>query len=155
MVWLMYNWKSFILMGRARKIKEGTNGEEGHNISSKDIKKDKPKPTAYKKVDDKPQNGQSVSFKSPGTYSIWGTAKSLKNNYGVQLGSFSELKNAISNGKKATKKGLAAIFIQAGYSNHKKVFRLIYGDFTEQEARINIKKVKSKGYKGAFVKKHL
>ncbi|KXX68752.1 septal ring lytic transglycosylase RlpA family protein [Flammeovirga sp. SJP92] len=140
--------------GQGTKVKEGTSGSSGQSISSKDVKKDKNKKkpdTAVKTPKSKP----SKSYGAPGTYSIWGTAKDIKKGYAVQLASYSNLAKAKEAGKSANKKGLTEIYIQSGYHKSKVIYRLLYGDFSQKEARNSVKKVKSKGYKGAFVKKHL
>ncbi|ANQ48445.1 septal ring lytic transglycosylase RlpA family protein [Flammeovirga sp. MY04] len=136
--------------GQGTKVKEGTTGVTGDVIPKNKYVKETPKKDPPKTAS-KPKG----EFAAPGTYSIWGTPKNIKNGYGVQMASYTDVKKAISNGKKANKKGLSSIFIQAGWSNDKKVYRLIYGDLSEADARNKVSKVRGKGYKGAFVKKHL
>ncbi|WP_082026456.1 septal ring lytic transglycosylase RlpA family protein [Flammeovirga sp. OC4] len=138
--------------GQGTKVKEGTSGGSGQAISSKDIKKEKKRKETT--VNNKPKHS-TKSYGAPGTYSIWGTSKSIKKGYGVQLASYSNLAKAKEAGKIANKKGLTEVYIQSGYYKSKVIYRLLYGDFSQKEAKNNIKKVKSKGYKGAFVKKHL
>lgn len=140
--------------GQGTKIKEGTSGDSGESITSKDVKKEKKKSKKSSTSTSKTKKS-SGSYGAPGTYSIWGTAKKIKNGYGVQLASYTDLSKAKEAGKLANKKGLPEIYIQAGYYKSKVMYRLIYGDFTETEAKKTVKKAKSKGYKGAFIKKHL
>ncbi|WP_281614147.1 septal ring lytic transglycosylase RlpA family protein [Flammeovirga sp. SubArs3] len=138
--------------GEGTKVKEGTSGGSSDAITSKDIKKDKkPKPTTVTTT----STSKNSNYGAPGTYSIWGTSKKIKNGYGIQMASYSDLKKAINAGKTANKKGLTEVYIQSGWSNNKQIYRLLYGDFSQKEAKKNVSKVKSKGYKGAFVKKHL
>lgn len=141
--------------GQGTKIKEGTSGGGNDAISSKDVKKEKKNKKNNTDTKSTSSTKSTTSFKAPGTYSIWGTAKNIKNGYGVQLASYSDVAKAKEAGKIANKKGLTAVFIQCGYHKNKVIYRLLYGDFTQSDAKNNVKKVKSKGYKGAFVKKHL
>ncbi|AZQ61984.1 septal ring lytic transglycosylase RlpA family protein [Flammeovirga pectinis] len=136
--------------GQGTKVKEGTSGGPNQKITTADVKK--PKKNSSTSSQPKKSSG---SYGAPGTYSIWGTSKKIKNGYGIQMASYKDVKKAIDAGKLANKKGLTEIYIQAGFSNNKKIYRLLYGDFSEGNAKKNVQKVKSKGYKGAFVKKHL
>ncbi|OHX65535.1 septal ring lytic transglycosylase RlpA family protein [Flammeovirga pacifica] len=138
--------------GQGTKVKIGTSGGGDDTITHHDHIKEK---TPKEKPNRQTSTANKGDFAPPGTYSIWGTPKVLKNGYGVQMASYSDVKKAISAGKKANKKGLSTIFIQSGWSNSKHVYRLIYGDLSENDARKVTSKVRSKGYKGAFVKKHI
>ena len=57
--------------------------------------------------------------------------------------------------KEATGLGLKPLFIQCGWANNEKVYRLIFGNYaTAAAAKDDMIKVKMKGFKSGFVKKH-
>ncbi len=97
----------------------------------------------------------SGKFASGKTYSVWGT-EMKPNGYGVQIASYEDVEDAIKVGKEAHGLGLQPIFIQSGWANNRRVYRLIFGTHkSTEEASKEITKAKSKGFNGAFVKKHL
>ncbi|PWJ44294.1 septal ring lytic transglycosylase RlpA family protein [Sediminitomix flava] len=98
--------------------------------------------------------GSKEDFSSTGTYSIWGTQRNVKG-FGIQLAAHSELKNALKAAKTAQKK-LDEVYIQVSSKNGKPFYRIVYGAWTSRDkARVNIPKAEKKGYKGAFLCKHL
>lgn len=100
-------------------------------------------------------NSKSTKFASGKTYSVWGTEMKPQG-YGVQIASYADVEDAIKVGKEAHGLGLQPIYIQSGWANSKQVYRLIFGTYkTTEEAGKEINRAKSKGFNGAFVKKHL
>ncbi|MGB0525602.1 MAG: septal ring lytic transglycosylase RlpA family protein [Flammeovirgaceae bacterium] len=98
---------------------------------------------------------KSAAFSAGKTYNVWGTEQNVTG-YGVQLASYTDLEEAITIGKEAIDLGLKPVFIQCGWANSKRIYRLMCGNYkTAAEAREYIRKTKSKGFKGTFVKKHL
>ncbi|MEH0154815.1 septal ring lytic transglycosylase RlpA family protein [Limibacter armeniacum] len=101
------------------------------------------------------ENDKKSPIRSVGTYSVWGTSKKVVADYGVQIASYTNSESAAKEGKRAIKLGLDDIYIQSGWLNGKKCYRVLYGAFSKSQARKEIRTVKKKGYKGAFLKKHL
>lgn len=88
------------------------------------------------------------------TYSVWGTEQKTSN-YGIQIASFVDLDEALDIAKEANGLGLKPIFIQCGWANGKKIYRLLYGSYkTTDDAKQDVINAKRKGFKGCFVKKH-
>ncbi|MCC5943692.1 MAG: septal ring lytic transglycosylase RlpA family protein [Bernardetiaceae bacterium] len=88
------------------------------------------------------------------SYSIWGTEK-FPEEYGSQLGSYGDLSNAVKKGKEAYLKGFKEVYIQASYDrNQNRIFRVIVGDGTPQEAQKLTEALKRNGFSEAFPKAH-
>ncbi|UZR92978.1 septal ring lytic transglycosylase RlpA family protein [Chondrinema litorale] len=94
-------------------------------------------------------------FSKTGTYNVWGTPVKPKG-YGLQLGSYSEIDQAIKVAEEASNLGLKGIYIQSGWTNQQPSYRVLYGAWANQdEAKENITITKRKGFPSAFVKNHL
>ena len=93
-------------------------------------------------------------FKDTGTYNIWGTPVKPKG-YGLQLGAYSEIDQAIKVANEANNLGLKGLYIQSGWSNQQTSYRVLYGAWPDQDkAKENIVIAKKKGFPAAFVKNH-
>lgn len=87
------------------------------------------------------------------TYSIWGTPRKVYQ-YGVQIGSYGDLKNAVKLAKKAMLHGFRHTYIQAGWTgSRKRVFRVLVDDKAKAEAERVRQRLRRKGING-FVKSH-
>ncbi|MFT5618999.1 MAG: rare lipoprotein A [Arenicella sp.] len=135
--------------------------EDGSKTVSTTSKKTTTSTTTTKKTGSssttptKTGTSNASKFASGKTYSVWGTEMKPQG-YGIQIASYVDVEDAIKIGKEAHELGLQPIFIQSGWANKKKVYRLIFGaSATPKEAGKQIVKAKSKGFNGAFVKKHL
>jgi rare lipoprotein A len=88
------------------------------------------------------------------SYSIWGTEK-FPEDYGSQIGSYGDLKNAVKKGKEAYLKGFKEVYIQASYDRkQKRIFRVIIGNGTEEDAQKLTESLQRQGFKEAFPKGH-
>lgn len=95
------------------------------------------------------------AIKPVGTYNVYGAVKKAKG-YGAQIATYSDVKKAIEEGKRAIEQGLKDIYIQAGYDAGKPVYRVIYGAKpTEKEAKSLVEEAKKKGFKEPFIRQHL
>ncbi len=88
-----------------------------------------------------------------GVYSRWGTKLNLKGFYGIQVGSYSTLENAVKQLQFINGKGYSRVYIKLQNQGRKKLYKVILGQYKSREiARINLQEVKSKGIKGFVVK---
>ncbi len=148
--------------GIVKKIfgKKNKKKDDSEDTSTSSNKKTSPTPTTKKTgssstTPTKTTSSIADNFASGKTYSVWGTEMKPEG-YGVQIASYEDVEDAIKVGKEAHGLGLQPIFIQSGWANSKRVYRLIFGTHkTTAEASKEIVKAKSKGFNGAFVKKHL
>ena len=131
-------------------IRLGKNGQmlKGKNKPVKDKIKPIWKPKRKKNPVRKPQK----SYKTK-TYSIWGTPRKVYQ-YGVQIGSYGDLKNAVKLAKKAMLHGFRRTYIQAGWTgSRKRVFRVLVDDKPKAAAEKIRQRLRRKGMNG-FVKSH-
>ncbi|MBD0402993.1 RlpA-like double-psi beta-barrel domain-containing protein [Flammeovirga sp. EKP202] len=93
-------------------------------------------------------------FKEVGTYSLYGE-KSLEG-VGIQFATSPDLEHIISEGKKIESDYLiSSVFVQTGWSNGQKVYRLLIGSFSSTEAaQPLLQLLKKGGYSDCFIKKH-
>lgn len=94
-------------------------------------------------------------FKNVGTYSITGNPLTIEG-YGIQFATSSDIKYTLTQGEFIQKNFLIkSIYIQTGWSNGERVYRLLIGKFTEaKDADPLIQLLKSGGYTDCFIKKH-
>jgi rare lipoprotein A len=87
-------------------------------------------------------------------FSIWGTERYPKG-FGVQIASYSDLKNAIQRGKELMAVGYDQIYIQTTWTENReqRIFRVFVGDTDEATAKKTAKDLQ-KYAKGAFAKAH-
>ncbi|WP_051203186.1 septal ring lytic transglycosylase RlpA family protein [Hugenholtzia roseola] len=87
-------------------------------------------------------------------FSIWGTERFPKG-FGVQIASYSDLKNAIQRGKELMAVGYDQIYIQTTWTNNReqRIFRVFVGDTDEASAKKTAQALQ-KYAKGAFAKAH-
>lgn len=87
------------------------------------------------------------------TYSLSGTIK-YPEGFGLQISAYNDIDNAKADCKALINKGINEVFIQVGWANGFKIFRVLVGDFKKKElAMENLVMVRQLGY-DAFVKKH-
>ena len=93
-------------------------------------------------------------FKPVHTYKANGQTAYPKG-FGIQIGSFSDIMVALEKAQELERLQLNNVYIQSGWSNNRKIYRVIFGDFlTKEEAQFMEKNLKN-GFKGIFVKQHL
>ena len=124
------------------KPKEKDKPEKPNVLVPKDTLKDK---IANQSEDDNYLTGNS--------YSSWGTKKEPRG-YGVQVGSYGDVGNARDLCKALAKEKFEDTYIQVGWSDGKKVFRVLVGEyFDKAEADAFAEKLKKASHDG-YVKKH-
>lgn len=135
------------------KIKIIRLGKHGEMLGGqKEEVKPKKKSIWRPKPKKKPIRKSQKSFKTR-TYSIWGTPRKVYQ-YGVQIGSYGDLKNAVKLAKKAMLHGFKHTYIQAGWTgSRKRVFRVLVDDKAKNDAEKVRQKLRRKGMNG-FVKSH-
>ena len=112
----------------------------------------KPKTKAKPKTTPKPKSN-TTPFASYGVYSKDGKKVNMSGFYGIQLGSFKDLKNAKELVAKVNKKGYSRVFIKITKQRGKKLYKVILGKYATRElARKNIAEIKKKGFTGFPVK---
>jgi rare lipoprotein A len=98
-------------------------------------------------------NNSENTFLTGNTYSIWGTVR-YPQGFTIQLFAFRSLENAKDKCKQVADSGLEEVFIQVGWEQEAKMYRVVYGTFADPEtARAFKKYLSDKGYEG-IVKKH-
>lgn len=150
-----------VLSGTARVRVEvvSESGKEAETpIKPKDKDKDKPeKPNVLVPRDtlkDKIANqSDDDNYLTGNSYSSWGTKKEPRG-YGVQVGSYGDVGNARDLCKALAKEKFEDTYIQVGWSDGKKVFRVLVGEyFDKAEADAFAEKLKKASHEG-YVKKH-
>ncbi|MDW7692373.1 septal ring lytic transglycosylase RlpA family protein [Flammeovirgaceae bacterium SG7u.111] len=112
------------------------------------------KPVKTTPVKKEPAIPLNQRFEKVGTYSVWGT-KTTPKGYAIQIGAFSTIEKAIEVGREATNLGLDEVYVQTGWANGKKTYRLLYGSEADaDDMKDQLNKVKKKGFYKAFVKEH-
>ncbi|PIY13229.1 MAG: hypothetical protein COZ18_00230 [Flexibacter sp. CG_4_10_14_3_um_filter_32_15] len=128
-------------------------GADGQTLSPEgsEEKKDKRKPR--RKVDIK--KAQKKNKYLPRIYSIWGTQK-YPEDFGVQIGSYKDLTNAVQKGKAAMKAGFDEVYIRVSWTadRSQRLFRVSVGDMNATQASDFAKTLDSKGFRGCFPKAH-
>ncbi len=126
-------------------------GADGETLSPEgsDIKQDTRKPR--RKVNIKRKKNKFL----PRIYSIWGTEK-YPEDFGVQIGSYRDLKNAIQKGKDAMQAGYDEVFIRVTWTEDRsqRLFRVSLGDMNATQAGDFAQTLNSKGFVGCFPKAH-
>ncbi len=93
-------------------------------------------------------------FKPVSTYSAQGQTVYPKG-FGIQMGSFTDVKVALEKAKELEQLQLNNVYIQAGWSNSKKIYRVIFGNFNDRAKAVFMENNLKNGFEGIFVKKHL
>ena len=116
------------------KIKIIRLGAHGETLGGKKEKGKTKKKTPWSpKPKPKPVHKPQKTYKTR-TYSIWGTPRKVYQ-YGVQIGSYGDLKNAVKLAKKAMNHGFDQTYIQAGWTgSRKRVFRVLVEDKAKNDA---------------------
>ncbi|KXX68753.1 SPOR domain-containing protein [Flammeovirga sp. SJP92] len=94
-------------------------------------------------------------FNGVGTYNLMGE-KQKTEGVGIQFATSSDLEFILREGNKIESNYLiSSIFVQTGWSNGQKVFRLLIGCFpTSENAQALLQLLKKGGYDDCFIKKH-
>ncbi len=126
--------------------------------------KPKPKPKEKPKPEEKPKSQNQEAFasllqklknkiQSEGVYSRWGTKLNLNGSYGIQVGSYSTLENAIKQLQFINHKGYSRVYIKKQKQGKKYLYKVILGQYKSREiAKKNLTEVRRKGIKGFVVK---
>ena len=149
-----------VLSGTARvRVEVLENGKVVETIKPKDKDKlDKPdKPNILVPRDtlkDKIANqSDDDNYLTGNSYSSWGTKKEPRG-FGVQVGSYGDVGNARDLCKALAKEKFEDTYIQVGWSDGKKVFRVLVGEYYDKaEADAFAEKLKKASHEG-YVKKH-
>ncbi|UZR92980.1 septal ring lytic transglycosylase RlpA family protein [Chondrinema litorale] len=88
------------------------------------------------------------------TYTLSGQTVSPKG-WGIQIGSFNEIKTAMEKAERLEQLQFKNIFIQSGWANKNKIYRVILGDFDKKEDAKEVESYIKNHYKGIFVKSHM
>ncbi|NME70848.1 septal ring lytic transglycosylase RlpA family protein [Flammeovirga aprica] len=94
-------------------------------------------------------------FTEVGTYTLRGDKKSIEG-VGIQFATSPDIEYVLSEGKKIESNYLiSSIFVQTGWSNGQKVYRLLIGCFSSSDAAQPLLQLFQKGgYSDCFEKKH-
>lgn len=114
------------------------------------VQENKPKPENKETPAGKPVDAET--FAGINTYKLDGTI-TYPNGHGVQVGSYNKLETAIQIGRNVEQTRLADVYIQTGWSGSTRIFRVIAGEGTPEQARELAAKLKAKGFSG-FIKQH-
>jgi rare lipoprotein A (peptidoglycan hydrolase) len=93
------------------------------------------------------------NFLAMNTYNVWGTEK-FPDGYGVQIGSYTDFVKAMEIAKGVQQTYIANAYLQVGMSGEKKVYRIVAGEGTADNAKTLIAALKEQGYAGVFMKQH-
>jgi cell division septation protein DedD len=92
------------------------------------------------------------TFAGINTYQLDGTI-TYPEGYGVQIGSYNKLETAIQIGRDVEQTRLANVYIQTGWAGSMRIFRVIVGEGTPDQALELVAKLKARGFNG-FIKQH-
>ncbi len=110
----------------------------------------RPQPEPQQRPGNQPLDTET--FAGINTYQLDGTI-TYPEGYGVQVGSFSQLQAAIRKGREVEQTRFANVYIQTGWSGSVRVFRIIAGEGTIDQAQALAARLKTKGFNG-FVRQH-
>lgn len=101
----------------------------------------------------KSKNKDKITFDPTNTYTPEGDKVKLSG-FGVQVGSYDDINKALKEVMILEKLKLGQVYIQAGWANSKKTYRILVGSFkTKELAQKTADKLNQKSYK-SFPKKH-
>lgn len=150
------------LLGRKENLPENENPQENTSQQSEPPKeesapqpKQEPRPKLEEsKPQEKPANRptDAETFAGINTYTLDG-AICYPEGHGVQVGSYNKLEAALQIGHNVQQTRLANVYIQTGWAGSMRVFRVIAGEGSPEQARELAAKLKAKGFNG-FLKQH-
>ena len=114
------------------------------------VEEHKPTPTPKEMPANRPIDTET--FAGINTYQLDGTI-TYPEGYGVQIGSYNKLETAIRIGRDVEQTRLANVYIQTGWAGSMRIFRVIVGEGTPDQARELVAKLKARGFNG-FIKQH-
>lgn len=114
------------------------------------VQENKPKPEPKETPVNKPVDTET--FAGINTYKLDGTII-YPDGHGVQIGSYNKLETAIQIGRNVEQTRLSNVYIQTGWAGSTRIFRVVAGEGTPEQARQLIPKLKAKGFNG-FIKQH-
>lgn len=114
------------------------------------VEEHKPTPTPKEMPANRPIDTET--FAGINTYQLDGTI-TYPEGYGVQIGSYNKLETAIRIGRDVEQTRLANVYIQTGWAGSMRIFRVIVGEGTPNQARELVAKLKARGFNG-FIKQH-
>lgn len=138
-------------------------GEHGPEVKPEDeAKPPSPRPTEELTEEELKRGRKEVSVEEINkkrkyltrTYNLYGVPKKPRK-YGIQIGSYGELRNAVDAGKRAARAGTKNIFVQASWTSSKKrIFRVLVGNSAPVILKRYVPRLKKLGFSGAFIKQH-
>jgi len=114
------------------------------------VEEHKPTPTPKEMPANRPIDTET--FAGINTYQLDGTI-TYPEGYGVQIGSYNKLETAIRIGRDVEQTRLANVYVQTGWAGSMRIFRVIVGEGTPDQARELVAKLKARGFNG-FIKQH-
>jgi rare lipoprotein A len=114
------------------------------------VQENKPKPEPKEAPANRPVDAET--FAGINTYKLDGTI-TYPDGHGVQVGSYNKLETAIQIGRNVEQTRLSNVYIQTGWAGSTRIFRVIAGEGTPEQARELAEKLKTKGFNG-FIKQH-
>lgn len=129
----------------------------GEDAPPKSAKKEAEKKETEKKTIEKEKTnveGLEKNFAPVSTYLASGK-KAKPEGFGVQIGGFTEIEKALEEARKAEKLQKEPVYVQSGWFQGKKFYRVLVGEYPAEEAcRKTIENLAKVGYKGTFAKPH-
>ncbi|MEH0154814.1 septal ring lytic transglycosylase RlpA family protein [Limibacter armeniacum] len=95
----------------------------------------------------------TMRFVEVGTYNLKGD-KVIAKGYGLQIDACTDISCALNTASKFNEMLFRDIFIQTGWANGQKVYRVLLGAFENTDQAINLKEFLNCNEIGAFVKRH-
>lgn len=93
-------------------------------------------------------------FAPVNTYTLNGQTVTPRG-YGIQIGSFNEIKTAMEKAERLEDLQFKNIFIQSGWANRSKIYRVILGDFKQKADAKEVESYIKNHYDGIFIKAHM
>lgn len=151
-----YNYSRIIDLSKAAGYKIGLQSSGTAKVKLVEVSKERaPQRVALEpkapKTPEKPDDYHK--FKTGKAYSLWGTEKHPIG-YGIQVSAFADLNNAKERVRKVLSNGITDVFIQVGWSNKKRIYRILIGEYPNRfDAERRRKRIRRKGFTG-FVTPH-
>ncbi|MCS6968642.1 MAG: septal ring lytic transglycosylase RlpA family protein [Cytophagales bacterium] len=141
------------LLGKPPEQKEENHRpQENKTPSSPETRPPEQPPPAPKPETPDKKTSPEEPFGGINTYRLDGQ-KVYPEGHGVQLGSYNKLESALQLGRAVEQTQLANVYIQTGWAGSLRIFRVIAGEGSLEQARQLANQLKAKGFNG-FPKQH-
>jgi rare lipoprotein A len=107
----------------------------------------------YEALKTKPEAELAALFKPVGAYLPDGQAATPKG-FGIQVGSFTNVTTALQQCADWVNLGISGVYVQAGWANGQKIYRLLIGEFDTKEAAKPLEDFVKVKKPNAFIKAH-